>query len=579
MSKLKISPNLFLEVNELNKLVQFLGEDGYKPFLKHLTKSFGIAQNENNTYFKVSRKNEAQNIVIINAGVAFDPNLNRILLLEDKELEIPNTGNNQWILISYAPTNNEEGTVSISAQGALSGVGTKFTSVLRGQPNFPTKVKFDSSKNTEEYEVVDVTSDTVATLVGSFAAEQGLKYQVVGTFTPGFQPDDEDKAIYEYDSCRIDIVESEDRPELAEGQYIIAKVSYVNDVISVSDERIRNLFNYETKIDEDVNTNTLQSDPFVALRQTTIRSERMLDIQFEWGYTVNKFELVTSADRNTFNIITGSSKYISSNKIPDGIFRGWLLVNRKNMVSVVIDDNVSGALYITKLNPLMITDEGDDEFVVVPNVKDIEVEVTLSKIIKSETAVASDSSSTFVTQPSGSANLIPSLSVNDKIVSVINPSLGLNKTQIGQLATSGAIQHFRPTTSLDHIQAVWGDKFVIQDNLKFDISNNLLVGTIDKNLISSEELVSLLNTADYGNTKHFFKFSIENAASRFVIPVEYGQTLVRLRYRIMSSIETTKFQAFANSQFKNIQDNNETLGDSSFVIIINKPEEVQRNYS
>lgn len=577
MSKLKISPNLFLEVNELNKLVQFLGEDGYKPLLKHLTKSFGIAQNENNTYFKVSRKNEAQNIVIINAGVAFDPNLNRILLLEDKELEIPNTGNNQWILISYAPTNNEEGTVNISAQGALSGVGTKFTSVLRGQPNFPTKVKFDSSINTEEYEVVDVASDTVATLVGSFAAEQGLKYQVVGTFTPGFQPNDEDKTIYEYDSCRIDIVESEDRPELTEGQYIIAKVSYVNDVISVSDERIRNLFNYEAKINEDINTDTLQSDPFVALRQTTVRSERMLDIQFEWGYTINRFELVTSADRNTFNIITGSSKYISSNKIPDGIFKGWLLVNRKNMVSVIIDDNASNALYITKLNPFMITDEGDDEFVVVPNVKDIEVEVTLSKIIKSEIVGANDS--TLITKPNKSVNLIPSLTPNDKVISVINPSLGLNKTQIKQLAASGAIQYFRPTTSLGHIQAVWGDKFVIQDNLKFDISNNLLVGTVDKNLISSEELVSLLNTADYGNTKYFFKFSIENAASRFSFPIEYGQTLVKLRYRIMSSIETTKFQAFANSQFTNILDNSETLGDSSFVVIINKPEEVQRNYS
>lgn len=577
MSKLKISPNLFLEVNELNKLVQFLGEDGYKPLLKHLTKSFGIAQNENNTYFKVSRKNEAQNIVIINAGVAFDPNLNRILLLEDKELEIPNTGNNQWILISYASTNNEEGTVNISAQGALSGVGTKFTSVLRGQPNFPTKVKFDSSINTEEYEVVDVASDTVATLVGSFAAEQGLKYQVVGTFTPGFQPNDEDKTIYEYDSCRIDIVESEDRPELTEGQYIIAKVSYVNDVISVSDERIRNLFNYEAKINEDINTDTLQSDPFVALRQTTVRSERMLDIQFEWGYTINRFEFVTSADRNTFNIITGSSKYISSNKIPDGIFKGWLLVNRKNMVSVIIDDNASNALYITKLNPLMITDEGDDEFVVVPNVKDIEVEVTLSKIIKSEIVGAKDS--TLITKPNESADLIPSLTPNDKVISVINPHLGLNKTQIKQLAASGAIQYFRPTTSLGHIQAVWGDKFVIQDNLKFDISNNLLVGTVDKNLISSEELVSLLNTADYGNTKYFFKFSIENAASRFSFPIEYGQTLVKLRYRIMSSIETTKFQAFANSQFTNILDNSETLGDSSFVVIINKPEEVQRNYS
>lgn len=506
MSKLNISQNLFLEVNELRKLVQFLTDDGYKPFLKHLTKSFGIAQNKNNTYFKVSRKNESQNIVIVNAGIAFDHNLNRIYLENDKELSIPDTGVNQWIVISYASTNNEEGTVNVSAQGALNGVGTKFTSVLRGQPNFPTKIRFNSNVNTGEYEVVDITSDTMATIVGSFIAEQNLKYQVIGTFTPGFQPNDKDKTIYEYDSCNINIVESEYRPVLEEGKYVIAKISYVNGAISVSDERIRNLFNYEFDIDDDINTNTLQSNPLVALRQTTIRGERMLDIQFEWGYTVNKFELVTSANTNTFNIITGNSKYISSNKIPDNIFKGWLLLNRKNMVSVVIDDNKNNAIYINKLNPLMITGEGDDEFVIVPNVKDIEVEVTVS--------------------------------------------------------------------------GIKNDEFISQENLlKLDLSSNLLLGTLDVNSMSDDELNSLLDISDYGETKYFFKFSIENVASRFSFPIEYGQTLIQLRYRIVSLVKTTKFQNFANSQFKNINDETETLGKSSFIIIVNKPEEVKRNYS
>lgn len=492
MSKLKISPNLFLEVNELNKLVQFLGEDGYKPLLKHLIKSFGIAQNDGNTYFKVSRKTEAQNTVIVNAGIAFDSDLNRILLKEDRELEIPNVGTNQWILISYTPTNDEEGMVNISSQGALSGIGTKFTSVLRGQPNFPTKVKFNSSSNTDEYEVVDVASDTEATVVGSFAAEQGLKYQVVGTFTPGFQPNDEDKTIYEYDSCHIDIVESEDTPELTKGQYIIAKVAYVNGIVSVSDERIRNLFNYEN------NDKISQNNPLVALRQTTIRSERILDIQFEWGYMVNRFELATSSNRNIFHIISGSKP---TSLISNGIFKNWLLVNRKNMVSVIIDDNSGSVLYITNFNPSIITDEGDDEFVIVPNFKDIEVEVTLSKITQSPLDV----------------------------------------------------------TSLE----------ISQDSIH----------SVDENLISEDEVLTSSDTSDYGDSKYFFKFSIENAASRFSIPMEYGQTLVKLRYRMMSLVETTKFHLFNNSQFVNIQGNKETLGESSFIIILNKPEEIQRNYS
>ena len=325
-------------------------------------------------------------------------------------------------------------------------------------------------------------------------AEKDLKYQVIGTFTPGFQPDDENKTIYEYDSCKIEIIESEDRPTLSDGQYVIAKIFYNNGILVVEDERIRNLFNYEQKIDE--NVNTLQSDSFVALRQTTMRSENLLDVQFEWGFTVNRFEIINTSEQ--------SSQFISLNRIPNGIFAGWLLVNRKNMVSVVIDNNSSNKLYISKYNPLIVTNEGDDEFVIVPNCKDIEVEVSLDNL------------------------------------------------------------------NIDVIDT---------KKLKYDISKNILIGTLDKSEISSN-LIDVIDTTKYGNTKFFFKFSIENVASRFVLPIEYGQTFVNLKYRIISSFnETTKFQDFSNSKFINIKGDTETLGESSFIIIVNKPEEVQRNYS
>ena len=534
MSQLKISPNLFLEVQELKKLMYFLSEDGYKPFLKHLTKSFGIAQNKNNTYFKVNRKVGSEDTVVINPGIAFNQNLEKIYLGEDTELTIPNTGENQWLVISYAHTNNEQGTVSVSPQGVLKGNKTQFNSVLRGQPNFPTKIRFSNSNfNTGEYEVVNISTDTVATIVGNFTAEEGLKYQVIGTFTPGFQPDDENKTIYEYDSCKIEIIESEDRPTLSDGQYIIAKVFYIDGTIGVTDERIRNLFNYDQKIDEDINLNTLQSDSFVALRQTTMRGSNLLDVQFEWGYTVSRFEVVNTAEQNIFNITTGSSKYISSNQIPDGIFAGWLLINRKNMVSVVIDNNISNKLYITTYNPLIVTNEGDDEFVIVPNCRDIEVEVKLNAI---------------------------------------------KRNAVTETYNTKAIQVIQTNKTLEEIKEIYGESFIESENLKYDASNNILVGTVDKNLIS-DELVNLLDVAEYGDTKFFFKFSIENVASRFTLPIEYGQTLVSLRYRIISSTETTKFQGFANSQFVNIKGDAETLGESSFIVIVNKPEEVQRNYS
>ena len=56
MSKLKISNNLFLEVNELNMLVKCLEEDGYKRLFKSIVNNYGVVKDKNNSYFKVSNK-------------------------------------------------------------------------------------------------------------------------------------------------------------------------------------------------------------------------------------------------------------------------------------------------------------------------------------------------------------------------------------------------------------------------------------------------------------------------------------------------------------------------------------------
>lgn len=464
MGKLKITSNLFLEVAELERFRKFIEDDGYKVFVKYLTKSYGIAQNSDNTLFKVSQKSGSSNTITVNAGVAFDNNLNIILLKEDKDIQITNSGTKKWIVVSYASTNDEDGTVSISNQGVLSGNGTKFTEVLRGQPNFPTKIKFTSTKNTTEYEVVEVNSDTEAILSGSFTAESGLKYQVVGTFTPGFQPDDDVKEIYEYDSCNIEVIESEDKPTLTDGQFILASIDFASTVMTVTDERSAYMFNQETLTYD--NATDVSENPFVALRKTSIKSDRLIDIQFEWGYKVQRYEMLNTSLNNIFNIVSGESKYIPLNSnIPDNIFAGWRLVNRKNMKEVTIDRNENNYLYISRFDSSLITNINDD-FVIVPPYTKIEVEAKLS-----------------------------------------------------------------------------GTNYDEED-------------------------------ADY-----FFNFSIENLKTHFVIPLEYLDTLISLRYRMKSGTETTEFQKFTISQFKNINGNNETLGNSSFEVNIAEPVEKIRNYS
>lgn len=385
MSRIKFSENLFLEVAELQRLVKFLADDGYKLAMKSLSKSFGIVENSGNTYFKVTNKAGTSNVVTINPGIAFTTAMDTIVMEKALDMEILNTGVNRWLVLSRAVKNTEAGTVTINTDGSLSGIGTEFTKVLRGQPNFPTKVKFESAQNSGVYEVVSVVSDTSAILSGSFVNESGLLYSVIGTFTPGFQPLEANKLIYEYDSYNIRIVDSADKPSLSADEFIIAGVSF-DDAggMNITDERIYSMFNnpyvQQGGSDEAASRNPLASLLSVAAiggieAVNTISVD--LELIVEHGYTISKFELVTTSVSNSFNILTGSSNYLGTGNIPDGMFNGWLLVNRTNMKYAKIDSNSNKSLFISNLDTSMILDNNND-FVVVPNFLEMEYEVKVS---------------------------------------------------------------------------------------------------------------------------------------------------------------------------------------------------------
>lgn len=383
MSRLKFSSNLFLEVNELQRFNKFLEEDGWKRAMKAISKNFGIVENASNSYFKVTARSGSNSVIVINAGIAFDSNMDAIVMTDDLELSVGNTGSNRWVILSRAVTNEEQGTVSINSDGSLSGIGTEFTKVLRGQPNFPVKVKFNSTSNNGEYEVVSVTSDTSALLSGSFVNQSNIKYSVVGTFTPGFQPTEDNKMIYEYDSYNIEVVDSEDRPAVSEDEFILAMISFdASGSMNVSDERIRYMFNNPyTQSNESDNS----TDPLVSLLSTGVvggihavgSAAAEFELIMEHGYTVTRHELLTTSTSNTFNIISGQSNFLGTGNIPDGMFRGWLLVNRANMKYALIDDNSNKSLYISNLDTSIILDSGND-FIIVPNCNEIEYEVTVS---------------------------------------------------------------------------------------------------------------------------------------------------------------------------------------------------------
>lgn len=372
MSKLKLSSNLFLEVNELNRLVQFLKKDGYELAIKSLVKTFGIVQTAENNYYKVTN-GYLYNQVVVQPGIAFDSQLQAIVMKNASTITIENNGNKCWLVLQYASTNYENGTVSVAFDGSLVGVGTNFLSVLRGQPNFPVKVKFNSTLNKEDYEVVSVTSDTNAVLAGSFSVESNVQYSVVGAFTPGFQPAEGNKLIYEMDYYNIQLLYQEDEPTLTSDQFILASAEFVNGSLVVTDLRAGYMFNVES-----YNTGyNVTQDEIVSLVQIQRIQSNLLEVTFEHAYNITAFELSSSASATTFLIKEGYCNFLGTGDIPDELFKGWYLVNRANMKKVVISGNTNKVLSIPQFNDEVV--EGDvTSFIVVPPYTTLEYMITYS---------------------------------------------------------------------------------------------------------------------------------------------------------------------------------------------------------
>lgn len=373
MSKLKCSENLFLEVNELNRLVKFIEDDGWKRAFKAIVCKYGIVKNAENNYFKPIKK--TNEVLTINSGLAFDSDMNAIVSSNATDIVIQNSGVKKWVVIQRSITNEELGTVSVTSNGIVSGVGTEFTKVLRGGHNFPTKMKLVSNQNVGTYEVVSVISNTQAIISGALAAESNVKYKVIGTFTPGYQVSEYNSVIYEYDSFEIRILESQAKPILNQNQYLIASVSFDNGVMNVTDERGDSMFNVS-----DNKYNYVGNNPLASLTNVNLIGNRFnsadIELIVEHGYKVLSYTYSSTNESVVFTINQGSSNFLNSSTVPDGMFSGWLLLNRDNMKYAKITNNSGNSLTVPDFNSEFITENSD--FVVVPDCRFIEYEVKMS---------------------------------------------------------------------------------------------------------------------------------------------------------------------------------------------------------
>lgn len=375
MSKLKLSENLFLEVNELQHWQQFLEQDGWKRAFKVLVKKYGIVRNEENNMFKPAKTSNG--VVGLNAGLAFDSDMEGAVLREATTVSVPEGGTRRWIVIERQITNEEDGVVSITDTGDLTGVGTQFTKTLRGQPNFPTKVAFNSAVNTQFYEVVKVVSDTQAVVSGTLTTESDLKYKVVGTFTPGFQVTTDNALIYEYDGCNITVIESDSVPVLNDGQWFVASVTYADGVMSVNDERERNMFTFTQDNDAEEKNGVNPIVSLLALNNVGMTSRAVeYEMVLEHGYTVDSYEYSITQSANVFTILVGHCNAMQNTSFADDTLNGWILLNRTTMKSAKILRNVGNTLYIPTFTEGLLSD--DASFVVVPDYAMIEYQIQVS---------------------------------------------------------------------------------------------------------------------------------------------------------------------------------------------------------
>lgn len=375
MSKLKLSPNLFLEVAELENFRRLMVDEGYKAVFKSMVKNFGIASDSDNNAFEITATGEA-NVVSIAPGVAWTKEFDRIISREAVTLQAIQSETKTWVILSRAITNYEAGTVSVTTDGTLTGVGTEFTKVLRGGDNFPNAVKFiDSTKNVLNYEVINVVSDTSAVIAAPAVAENNLRYGVVGAFTPGFVPSSANELIYEYDSFQIRMVQSDTIPEVQAGEeFIIAQLNWESGEMSIVDMRNSCTFNVEPT--EEISA---ASSNIVSVLNVE-RYGNMLRIAVENGYTITGFE-VRASDLQ-FRILEGNNNVLGAvsstgGTIPSSVFAGWTLFNRATGKGVRIVDNANTTLTLASWSGDIALGEGDD-FVIVPTVADIEYQLTAS---------------------------------------------------------------------------------------------------------------------------------------------------------------------------------------------------------
>lgn len=401
-------PELFLEVVELNRFKQSLGEEGFMNVLRKHSTSFGLIKNIKNNDFENAKVERGKNTSLnqktlrIKAINAFDRDGLHLHSQDRENIIVPADGKWYWVKIKHKYNILEKGTVSISVSGDLVGVGTEFTKVLRGMPNFPSRIKFANSiHNIVEYDVLEVIDDEHAVLmhptvastgIATFEIEENLKYSVVGTFTPGVPIPNKNKNPFKYDDVEIELIEEQDDNisplKIQDKEFYIARVRIENDDIVIQDKRNEvwsdnGFYEFLKKIQN-------ISNPLIGVEsikwQNNLSPLNENIVEIGWGMRSENWAIDASKNIITLFGSARGGRFKSVDEFTNGDFDGWRIYTPNGVYHKVISSIKQGQAINLTLDRLDVDNfsyDGGKTFVneefergwvlVVPDVEEIEL--------------------------------------------------------------------------------------------------------------------------------------------------------------------------------------------------------------
>ncbi len=386
MSKLKYGTELFLGKIELDRMKKFFDDDGFRMNLLDNSSLFGLIKNKIDNTFNNGFIYETAELTIGHKEIrAINSAGNLIYKPETTLISVPADNQYYWVKIEHLFSPKEKGTFSIDVNGNLvcTSLDGELLSILRGMPDYPTRIKFyNSVNNILEYDVIEIIDNNNAIVEGDFIAETDLQISVIGTFTPGTIQTVDEKEIFQYDSCTLSLVQSTNRPTGYDGLvFYLARVKNDGLALTIEDRRTDI---WETRADYTLRNLTRTINPLFGIEKITFsNSQTPRDrniVYVNWNYRTTNWTF--NPQLNLFTINIGEGGRFKNNDVSlfnDGDFDGWRLYTASGnyyKITSSLKQVSQIKLYLdTAPNPDDFTDSSQ-QILVCPDAEEIEISFT-----------------------------------------------------------------------------------------------------------------------------------------------------------------------------------------------------------